>query len=230
MEKSSKTLIILVTVLSFLLGGVIGGLIGHFAFPKKKTEIITVYDSSKEKAKIDSLNTVIKVREDRIEALLDSAKHIKTVVVVKEIEKIKELPLTENVETLKENLVKHGELTTESDSLPTVVSSVDSADTLALLSENNVKDVNIIVAKYEGEVAVNNKLEEAIEDSKVVMSQKDSIIDLKSSIILNQEIGYTAEIKGLQKSLKKEKVKKTVWISVLGAVAATLGVLSVVGR
>ena len=78
--------------------------------------------------------------------------------------------------------------------------------------------------------AVNNKLEEAIEDSKVVMSQKDSIIDLKSSIILNQEIGYTAEIKGLQKSLKKEKVKKTVWISVLGAVAATLGVLSVVGR
>ena len=230
MEKSSKTLIILVAVLSFLLGGVIGGLIGHFAFPKKKTEIITVYDSSKEKAKIDSLNTVIKVREDRIEALLDSAKHIKTVVVVKEIEKIKELPLTENVETLKENLVKHGELTTESDSLPTVVSSVDAADTLALLSENNVKDVNIIVAKYEGEVAANSKLEEAIEDSKVVMSQKDSIIDLKSSIILNQEIGYTAEIKGLQKSLKKEKVKKTVWISVLGAVAATLGVLSVVGR
>ena len=151
-------------------------------------------------------------------------------VVVKEIEKIKELPLTENVETLKENLVKHGELTTESDSLPTVVSSVDAADTLALLSENNVKDVNIIVAKYEGEVAANSKLEEAIEDSKVVMSQKDSIIDLKSSIILNQEIGYTAEIKGLQKSLKKEKVKKTVWISVLGAVAATLGVLSVVGR
>ena len=49
MEKSSKTLIILVAVLSFLLGGVIGGLIGHFAFPKKKTEIITVYDSSKEK-------------------------------------------------------------------------------------------------------------------------------------------------------------------------------------
>lgn len=226
--KNEKLLILLAVIGFLLLGAVIGGLIGHFVFPKKvvDTEIITVYDSSKEKAKIDSLEKVIGVREDRISELIDSAKHIKNVVVVREIEKVKELPLDENLVALKENLVKHGELTEKTDSFPAIVSLPDANDTLAVLSENNVKDVNIIVAKYEGEVAVNEKLNEALENSEIVSAQKDSIIDLKSSIILNEEMMYTKEIKGLEKNLKKEKVKTTVIGTVLGAVAATFGILA----
>ena len=227
MDKDRVNLI-LALIVGFIVGGLICGFLGRLIFPKIKTvqEIITVYDSSKEKAKIDSLETVIDGKEIRIAELLDSAKHIRNVVVIKEVERVKELPISENVALLKENLIKHGELTAKNDTLPSTV-VLDSPDTLALLSESNVKDVNIIASKYEGEVEINEKLTEALAEEQSVVSQKDSIINLQSSIMINQELGYSAEIKGLEKSLKKEKVKKTVWAAVLGTVAAILGIVAI---
>jgi hypothetical protein len=224
--NNSKVVIILALVLGFVLGGILGGLLGRHLFPKIKTETVVVYDSSKEKAKIDSLETVIKAREERIVALLDSASKIKTVVVVKEINKVKDLPMTDNVELLRENLIKHGELTNETDSLPKTLAIEDTPDTLAVLSEANVKDVNIIAAKYEGEVEVNERLTEALSEGENLVHQKDSIIGLQSSIIVNQEINYSDRIQGLEKSLKIEKTQKTVFISILGTAAAVLGVIA----
>lgn len=215
-----------VIILALVCGLLVGGLIGRLIFPKVDTKIITVYDSSKEKAKIDSLEAAIKVREQRIEELVDSAKQIKTVVIVKEIEKVRELPASENVELLHENLVKHGELTAESDTLPKLVVLNDKPDSLALLSEDNVKDVNIIVAKYEGELEINEKLESALLESESIVSQKDSIMTLQSDIFIHQEQAYSNQIRGLEKNLKAEKVKKGVAAGVLGALATVLGILA----
>ena len=224
--NNSKAAIILALVLGLVLGGILGGFLGRHLFPKIKTETVIVYDSSKEKAKIDSLETVIKAREERIVALLDSASKIKTVVVVKEINKVKDLPMTDNVELLRENLIKHGELTNEADSLPKTLAIKDTSDTLAVLSEANVKDVNIIAAKYEGEVEVNERLTEALWEGENLVHQKDSIIGIQSDIIVKQEINYSDRIQGLEKSLKSEKTQKTVFISILGTVAAVLGVIA----
>lgn len=224
--NNSKAAIILALVLGLVLGGILGGFLGRHLFPKIKTETVIVYDSSKEKAKIDSLETVIKAREERIVALLDSASKIKTVVVVKEINKVKDLPMTDNVELLRENLIKHGELTNEADSLPKTLAIKDTSDTLAVLSEANVKDVNIIAAKYEGEVEVNERLTEALWEGENLVHQKDSIIGIQSDIIVKQEINYSDRIQGLKKSLKSEKTQKTVFISILGTAAAVLGVIA----
>jgi len=224
--NNSKAAIILALVLGLVLGGILGGFLGRHLFPKIKTETVIIYDSSKEKAKIDSLETVIKAREERIVALLDSASKIKTVVVVKEINKVKDLPMTDNVELLRENLIKHGELTNEADSLPKTLAIKDTSDTLAVLSEANVKDVNIIAAKYEGEVEVNERLTEALWEGENLVHQKDSIIGIQSDIIVKQEINYSDRIQGLEKSLKSEKTQKTVFISILGTAAAVLGVIA----
>jgi len=227
-NNNNKAIIILALVCGFLVGGILCGFLGRLIFPKIKmvTEIVTVYDSSKEEAKIKELEAVIEQKDARIAELLDSAKHIKNVVIVKEIEKVKDLPLSDNVELLRDNLIKHGELTEETDTLPSTI-LLDSPDTLALLSENNVKDVNIIVSKYEGEALINDKLTEALVEEQNIVSQKDSIIGLQSSIILNQEIGYSNQIHGLENNLKKEKTKKTVWIAILSGVAAVLGIVAI---
>lgn len=221
-----KVSIILAIVCGFLVGGILGGLVGHYLFPKVNTKIEVVYDSSKEKATIDSLNNVIKVRENRITELLDSASKIKTVVVVKKINEVKDLPITENVSLLHDNLVKHGELTAKTDTLPSTIKMRE--DTLALLSEANVKDVNIIVAKYEGELGINEQLNSAIEEGRGLVHHKDSIIAIQSDILVKQDIVYNERIKGLEKNLKKEKTAKTVWVSVLGTAAAIFGTIAIV--
>ncbi len=228
--NNSKATIILSLVLGFLVGGILGGLAGRFLFPKIETQVEVIYDSSKEKAKIDSLESIIQAKELRIAELLDSASKIKTVVVVKEINKVKDLPLSDNVELLHENLVKHGELTAKTDSLPTTITFDESPDTLALLSEANVKDVNIIAAKYEGEVEVNEKLTEALWEGESIVHQKDSIIGVQSDIIVNQDINYNNRVKSLEKSLQKEKTQKTVLVTALGTAAVVLGVIALTNK
>lgn len=222
--NNSKVTIILALICGFLVGGILGVFAGRYLFPKIETRVI--YDSSKEKERIDSLENIIKAKETRIAELLDSASKIKTVVVVKEINKVKDLPMSDNVELLHENLVKHGELTAETDSLPSTIAFDDSPDTLAILSEANVKDVNIIAAKYEGELEVNDKLTEALWEGETILHQKDSIIGIQSDILVKQDIEYNNRLQGLEKSLKQEKTKKTVLVAVLGTAATVLGVLA----
>ena len=228
--NNSKATIILAILLGFVVGAVAGGLLGRYLFPKVEVETVIVYDSSKEKAKIDSLESIIKAKETRIAELLDSASKIKTVIVVKEVNKIKELPMTDNVELLRDNLIKHGELTEETDTLPKTFLFDDQPDTLAVLSESNVKDVNIIAAKYKGEVEVNEKLTEALWEGESLVHQKDSIIGIQSDIIVNQDIQYNDRIKSLEKSLKSEKTQKTVFVSILGTAAAIFGIIALTNK
>lgn len=192
--------------------------------PKTKTETITIYDSSKEQAAIDSCQVIIDRLENRVEELLDSAKYIKEVVIVKEVEKVKELPISDNVELLRENLIQYGELTQETDSLPSMV-SMPNRDTLVTLSENNVKDVNMIAAKLKGEEEINYKLEEAIFDQDQIISEQSEIILNKDSIIMNQNSAYSENIQKLNESLRIEKTKTIVGVSVLGTAAAILSII-----
>ena len=208
-----------VIILSIIVGLFLGFGIYHlFMPPKTKTETITIYDSSKEQAAIDSCQVIIDRLENRVEELLDSAKYIKEVVIVKEVEKVKELPISDNVELLRENL------TQETDSLPSMV-SMPNRDTLVTLSENNVKDVNMIAAKLKGEEEINYKLEEAIFDQDQIISEQSEIILNKDSIIMNQNSAYSENIQKLNESLRIEKTKTIVGVSVLGTAAAILSII-----
>lgn len=221
-----KVSITLAIVCGLIAGSILGCLVGHYLFPKIKIHTEVIYDSSKEKAKIDSLSNIIKAKEIRIAELLDSASKIKTVVVVKEVNKVKDLPMSENVSLLHDNLVKHGELTAQADPNPSTIKFEDNADTLAILSEANVKDVNIIVAKYEGEIGVNEQLTLAVEEGKGLVHQKDSIIGIQSDILVQQDLVYNERVKNLEKSLNREKTTKTVLVSVLGTAAAVFGIIA----
>jgi len=214
-----------VIILSIIIGLLLGFGIYHFLMPPKiKTETVTIYDSSKEQAAIDSCQVIIDGLEGRVAQLLEEAQNIKEVVIVKEVEKVKELPVSENVELLKENLIRHGELTQETDTLPSMVALADK-DTLVTLSENNVKDVNMIAAKLRGEEEINYKLEEAIFDQDQIISEQKTIILNKDSIIDNQNSLYSENIQRLNESLRIEKTKTIVGVSVLGTAAAILSIL-----
>ena len=144
-------------------------------------------------------------------------------MIVKEIEKVQALPISENVELLKENLIRHGELTQETDSLPSMI-SLPGKDTLVTMSENNVKDVNAIAAKLRGEEEINYKLEEAIFDQDQIISEQKEIIINKDSIIDNQNSIYAENVQRLNESLRIEKTKTIVGVSVLGTAAAILSI------
>lgn len=222
--KNNKVVILL----ALLCGLLVGFGIYHFLMPKKvktETEIVTVYDDSKEQAIIDSCNVLIAEKEREIAELKEAAENIK-VVVIKEVEKIKEAPIDENVELMKENLLAYGELTQETDTLPSTI-ILPTTDTLVALSPENVKDVNIIAAKYKGEEEINYKLEEALFDSEFIIAQKDSIILQNNYIIENQNTVYSEGLEILGKSLEKEKKKRTVWTAILGGVAAALSIICI---
>lgn len=214
-----------VIILSIIVGLLVGfGLCYFLRPPKVQTETITIYDSSKEQAAIDSCQVIIDGLENRVNELLEDAKNIKEVVIVKEIEKVHALPISENVELLKENLIRHGELTQETDTLPSMITLADK-DTLVTLSENNVKDVNSIAAKLRGEEEINYKLEEAIFDQDQIISEQSEIILNKDSIIMNQNSAYSENIQKLNESLRIEKTKTIVGVSVLGTATAILSIL-----
>lgn len=207
----------------YLLMALIGLLLGFLIFKscsKPEEPEIQKPDITKELIQIDSLTCVIKDREKVISDLKDSIKNIKTVVVVKKVEVIKHLPLNENVELLKENLLTHGELTTPQDSLPSIITAPE--DTIVALSENNVKDVNCIVAKYEGEIQTNEYLNKIVQEDSLVISAKDSIILNQDFIINEQNLVYNENIKRMTDNIRKQQREKAIWIGALGTVAAIL--------
>lgn len=175
-----------------------------------------VISNDKELKTIDSLMNVVSMQDEIIQQLKDSVVIVEK-IVIKKVNKIKEIPMTENIVLLKDNLICHGELTNVEDTLPALV-KVDN-DTLAILSENNLKDVNIIVAKYEGELNKNLLLNDIIYNDSLTISLKNNIIDSKNAIIMNQEQTYNAMKSNLEVALNKEKREKTYWI--IGGVAAT---------
>lgn len=214
-----------VIILSILVGLLVGFGLYHFLMPAKvKTETITIYDPAKEQAAIDSCQVIIDGLETKVAQLLEEAKNVKEVVIVKEVERIQALPISESVELLKENLIRHGELTQETDTLPAMV-MMPGKDTLVTISENNVKDVNTIAAKLRGEEEINYKLEEAIFDQDQIISEQETIILNKDSIIDNQNAIYAENVQRLNESLRIEKTKTLVGVSVLGTAAVILSII-----
>lgn len=179
---------------------------------------VIIVDNEKELKTIDSLNEVIVIQEEIIQQLKDSIVVVEK-VVIKEVEKIKELPITENVELLRDNLTYYGELSEITDPYPALI-EIDN-DTVAILSENNIIDANIITAKYEGELNKNRLLNEIVYNDSITISLKDNIIYNKDAIILNQEQSYNAMKNNLEIALKQEKREKTYWI-IGGAVVTSL--------
>lgn len=179
---------------------------------------VIIVNNEKELKTIDSLTEVIDMQDEIIQQLKDSIIVVEK-VVIKEVEKIKELPITENVELLKDNLTYYGDLTEITDPYPALI-KIDN-DTVAVLSENNLIDANIITAKYEGELYKNRLLNEIVYNDSITISLKDEILYNKDAIILNQEHAYNTMKNNLEVALKKEKREKTYWI-IGGAVVTSV--------
>jgi hypothetical protein len=218
MEDLKKKILKILMITSFILAGVfftywISNIIKN-KINKPTTTIIV--NNEKELKTIDSLTEVINIKEELIQQLKDSIVIVEK-VVIKEIDKIKELPITDNVLLLKDNLVYYGELSEVDDLYPSLI-EVDN-DTFAVLSENNLIDANIITAKYEGELYKNKLLNDIVYNDSVTISLKDNIIYNKDMMLQNQEQSYNSIKENLEIALKKEKQEKTYWI--IGGVAVT---------
>lgn len=218
-DDIKKKVLNMLMIISFLLASVF---LTCFTVTKlkgllnKPTPVIV--DNEKELKTIDSLTNVIIIQDEIIQQLKDSVITVEK-IVIKEVEKIKELPITDNVELLKDNLLYYGELSTIDDPYPTLM-EIDE-DTVAVISENNLIDVNIITAKYEGELNKNNILNEIIYNDSITISLKNEILYNKDAIIENQEQAYNTMKNNLELALKKEKREKTYWI-IGGAVVTSL--------
>lgn len=98
-------------------------------------------------------------------------------------------------------------------------------DTLITITPNNLKTINCIIADFE----YNNKqiklYKEIIFQDSLLISNKDSVIRATNQIMETKEKYYQDTAAQLQKSLEKEKKKRTLWTSILGGVAAIFGIL-----
>lgn len=100
-----------------------------------------------------------------------------------------------------------------------------NGDTLITITPNNLKTINCIIAEFE----YNNKqiklYKEIIFQDSLLISNKDSVIKATNKIMETKEKYYQDTAVQLQKSLEKEKKKRTLWTSILGGVAAIFGIL-----
>lgn len=195
-------------IILVLIALVLGFGSSYLIFGNKKPETIVVVDNEKELKEIDSLNKIISEKQGTIEKLKDSVRE-KIVVVEKRIEVIKEIPMDSNVELLRDNILVYGDgLTQIDDPYPSLSTTIDG-DSIVLLSENNLKDINIGLEKYGGELEINRLLEETIIEDSIIISMKDLIIADKDKIIDKDREAFEVNIKELKKQIRKEKRQKT---------------------
>ena len=102
------------------------------------------------------------------------------------------------------------------DTANTNSSKVENNDTVVAISENNLKDINGLAAKYEWNLVENHILNEIIETDSTMLVQKDSIILDKDVIISKQDSIFNQNMKRLEKQIKKDKV-------IVGTVGALSG-------
>ena len=207
MKESKKKALKILMIASLILASLF--FISYIVEKINNRPPVVIVDNEKELKTIDSLTVVINEQEELIQQLKDSVIIVEK-VVIKEVEKIKELPITENIELLRDNLTYYGELTDIEDPYPSLV-EIDN-DTVAVLSENNLIDANIITAKYEGELYKNRLLNEIVYNDSITISLKNGIIYNKDIMLENQEKAYNSMKENLEVALKKEKREKTYWI------------------
>lgn len=181
----------------------------------------------REKLHVEALTKEVEESQNNVKVLRDSIKTVKNKVVVKEVERIKYLPVDSNVAILKSNIQKYGEMTNALDTFPSILAINQNQDTVIALSENNLKDVNSIVVKYEGTMAENELLEQIITEDSTIIGLKDSIILDKNIMLSKQDSIFNENMKALEKSIKKDKVIAGTVGGCVGAAAVAVIVLGV---
>lgn len=200
-----------------ILAIIIGLGVGYFIFRSEPKEIIVEKEVENTKT-IDSLNRVIKTNEELIESLKDSVRE-KIVYIEKRVDEIKELPIDSNLMLLRDNLLVYGENFSVIDTLPSLCQVEDTKDTLVLLSEENLIDVNTIVARYEGTLAINNFYLETIKTDSITISLKDLVINEKDDIIDRDRKNFESNIRDLEKIVEKER-RKQIYFTIGGVITA----------
>lgn len=206
-------------IIIIILSIIIGFGIGFILFRSEPKEIVVEkIVEVKETKTIDSLNNVIKTNEEIIDALKDSVRE-KIVYIDRKIDKIKELPIDSNLMILRDNLLVYGENFDILDSLPSLCKLEDTEDTVVIMSEDNLIDINIITAKYEGTMAITRYYLETIEKDEEIIVLKDSIIVQKDNIINRERQNFESNMEDLKEIIEKER-RKQIYYTIGGIVAA----------
>ena len=188
---------------------IIGFGIGYLIFGKKTVEPVVIVESKiiENTAKIDSLLCVIGERDLDIEKLKDS---------------IKNLPITENVNLLKSNLLTFG-THLGNDTLPQLLKIND--DTIVAISEGNMIDINFGFSSLENQLSINRIQLQIINQDSLTIEDQRSIILRKDKLLEKQQIACKQNTEDLQRELRKEKITKTCWKVGGIAVSASLATL-----
>lgn len=100
-------------------------------------------------------------------------------------------------------------------------------DTMIVISPNNLKTINSIIIDLEDSKKIIDLQNKIIKNDSIVKLERDSIIVNQINIINKQTKYYSESIDNLEKTLKKEKIKKTIWTSTLGLVAVIFGTIAI---
>lgn len=199
-----------------ILAIIIGFGIGYFIFRNQKPAEIIV--EKEDTHKIDSLNLVIRENEATIETLKDSVRE-KIVYIEKRVNEIKELPIDQNLDVLRDNLLVYGENFEVTDTLPALCQVGESEDTLVLISEENLVDINTVFIRYEGTLKINDYLEKTIKADSSIISLKNSIILEKDEALERQRLAFENNMQTMDKIIAKER-RKQIYFTIGGALVA----------
>lgn len=100
-------------------------------------------------------------------------------------------------------------------------------DTMIVISPNNLKTINSIIIDLESSKEIIKLQRGIISEDSVKMNNLDSIISYQSIMMRKKDDYYINSIKNLEKNLRAEKRRKTLWTSILGSVAVILGVIAI---
>lgn len=98
---------------------------------------------------------------------------------------------------------------------------------MIVISPNNLKTINSIIIDLESSKEIIKLQRGIISEDSVKMNNLDSIISCQSIMMRKKDDYYINSIKNLEKNLRAEKRRKTLWTSILGSVAVILGVIAI---
>lgn len=100
-------------------------------------------------------------------------------------------------------------------------------DTMIVISPKNLKTINSIIVDLESSKEIIKLQKSIITEDSLKMNNLDSIISYQFMMMKKKDDYYINSVQDLEKSLKKEKKKRTIWTSFLGGVAVVLGIIAI---
>ena len=196
--------------IKILIALVLGFIIGLVVIRSKTPVTIEKPVYYQDLVTIHDLENLVEQKNLEIQELKNRVQEVKEVVII-EKEQIQKLPPDSGVVKLREFLEDYTETTL--DTFPTLTS-----DSLVLLDNENLRDINSVFLDYFGAVEIMFDQEEIIYNDSIVIESLDSIVEIETEIREN-----------LETALTREKKRKNIWMGVgIGATITTLilGVLS----